>query len=160
VYAYGSCMHQKCFNYALTNLLFGLCKFVWMFDSLIIHPSPHLKILACPSTPEVLRTKEHTPTHISFVVSTFGLAFESFKECGGVSFAFNYGNMSSCLFNFCWIKFVFMVVIKDANISYHMPWGTIIHILIWIFIQAKREHPCVKDSRKVWLIKLMYLRKY
>jgi len=26
VYACGSSMHQKCLNYALTNLLFGLCK--------------------------------------------------------------------------------------------------------------------------------------
>jgi len=26
VFARGSSMHQKCFNYALTNLLFGLCR--------------------------------------------------------------------------------------------------------------------------------------
>jgi len=28
VFARGSSMHQKCFNYALTNLLFGLCRSV------------------------------------------------------------------------------------------------------------------------------------
>jgi hypothetical protein len=28
VFAYGSSMHQKCLNYALTNLLFGLCRSV------------------------------------------------------------------------------------------------------------------------------------
>jgi hypothetical protein len=26
VFAHGSSVHQKCSNYALTNLLFGLCK--------------------------------------------------------------------------------------------------------------------------------------
>jgi hypothetical protein len=42
----------KCSNYALTNLLFGLCKFVWIIDSLIICPSPHPEALARPSTPK------------------------------------------------------------------------------------------------------------
>jgi len=28
IFAHGSSMHQKCSTYALTNLLFGLCKFV------------------------------------------------------------------------------------------------------------------------------------
>jgi hypothetical protein len=28
VFAHGSFVHQKCSNYALTNLLFGLCKYV------------------------------------------------------------------------------------------------------------------------------------
>jgi hypothetical protein len=30
----------KCSNYALTNLLFGLCKFVWVIDVLVNLPSP------------------------------------------------------------------------------------------------------------------------
>jgi hypothetical protein len=42
-------VHQKCFNYALTNLLFGLCKSVWKIDLLIIHPNPHPEALACIS---------------------------------------------------------------------------------------------------------------
>jgi hypothetical protein len=40
VFARGSSVHQKCFNYALTNLLFGLCKFAWMINLLITLPSP------------------------------------------------------------------------------------------------------------------------
>jgi hypothetical protein len=28
VFAHGLSMHQTCFNYALTNLLFSLCRFV------------------------------------------------------------------------------------------------------------------------------------
>jgi hypothetical protein len=51
----GSFVHQKCFNYALTNLLFGLCMFMWVIDLLVTLPSPHLGTLARPSTPKVLR---------------------------------------------------------------------------------------------------------
>jgi hypothetical protein len=46
-------------------------------------PSPHFETPTCPSTLEVLRAKEHIPT--PFVVFTFGLTFESFKECGDES---------------------------------------------------------------------------
>jgi hypothetical protein len=28
MYAHDSFIHQKCFNYAITNLLFGLCRFM------------------------------------------------------------------------------------------------------------------------------------
>jgi len=34
VFARGSSVHQKCSNYALTNLLFCLCKSVWVIDCL------------------------------------------------------------------------------------------------------------------------------
>jgi hypothetical protein len=45
VFAHGSFVHQKCFNYALTNLLFGLCKFVWVIDCLshFLVPIPELQ---------------------------------------------------------------------------------------------------------------------
>jgi hypothetical protein len=39
-------------------------------------------------TPEVLRTKERTPTSYPSVVFTFGLAIESIKEFGGASPSF------------------------------------------------------------------------
>jgi hypothetical protein len=32
---------SKCSNYALTNLLFGLCKSVWVIGLLVNLPSPH-----------------------------------------------------------------------------------------------------------------------
>ncbi len=47
-----SSMHQKCCNYALTNLLFDLCRSLRMIDLLVIHPSPHPESLACPSYPQ------------------------------------------------------------------------------------------------------------
>jgi hypothetical protein len=73
VFTYGSSVHQKCSNYALTNLLFGLCKSVWVIDLLIIYPSPHPEIPARPSTPKMLRAKEHAPTPFPFVVFIFKL---------------------------------------------------------------------------------------
>jgi hypothetical protein len=43
MYAHDSFIHQKCFNYAITNLLFGLCRFMWIIDLLVIHPNPYPK---------------------------------------------------------------------------------------------------------------------
>jgi hypothetical protein len=54
-------------------------------ELLVILPSPYPGILARPSTFEVLRTKECTPTHFPSVVFTFGLAVESIKEFRGAS---------------------------------------------------------------------------
>jgi hypothetical protein len=77
-------MHQKCFDYALTNLLFGLFRSMWIIDSFITHSSPHPKAIARPSTPEMLWTKERIPTFFFFVIFTFKFAFESYKEFVGV----------------------------------------------------------------------------
>jgi hypothetical protein len=49
-----SSVHQKCSNYTLTNLLFGLCKSVWIIDSFVICPSPHPGVPARPSITKVL----------------------------------------------------------------------------------------------------------
>jgi hypothetical protein len=54
-------MHKKCSNYALTNLLFGLCRSMRIIGPLVIRPSPHLEAPTHPSTPEVLQIKECTP---------------------------------------------------------------------------------------------------
>ncbi len=85
MFAHGSSVHQKCSNYPLTNLLFGLCRSVWIIDSLVIRLNPHLKTPACPFTPEVIWTKERTPTPYPFDVFSFGLIVESIKEIGGAS---------------------------------------------------------------------------
>jgi hypothetical protein len=58
----GEFVHQKCSNYAPTNLLFGLCRSVWVIDLLVILPSPYPGVPAHPSTPKMLRTRERTPT--------------------------------------------------------------------------------------------------
>jgi hypothetical protein len=85
VFAHGLSVHQKCSNYALTNLLFGLCMSMWIIDLLVARPSPHLEAPTCPSTPEVLRTRERTRTPYPFVVFTFRFTIESIRELGGAS---------------------------------------------------------------------------
>jgi hypothetical protein len=69
VFVHGSFMHQKCSNYALTNLLFGLCKFVWIIDSLVTRPHPHLGALARPSTLKCYEPKS-VPNSLSFYCFT------------------------------------------------------------------------------------------
>ncbi len=76
-------MHQKCSNYALTNLLFGLCRFMWEIDLLVNLPSPYPGAPAHPSTLEVLQVRRHAPTPYPSVVFTFRLVVESTKEFGG-----------------------------------------------------------------------------
>ncbi len=85
VYARGLFVHQKCSNYALTNLLFGLCRSIWIIDSLVTRLNPHLGDLNIPFTPEVLQARKCTPTLFSSIIFTLGFAFESFKEFGSAS---------------------------------------------------------------------------
>jgi len=68
--ANGSLVHQKCSNYALTNLLFSLCRSMWIIDLLVIRSSAHPRVLACPSTFEMLVGRERTPIRYPFVVFT------------------------------------------------------------------------------------------
>jgi hypothetical protein len=86
MFAHGSSVHQKCFSYALTNLLFSLCKSMWIIDSLVIHPSPHSGTPGCPSSPEVLRTKECAPIPCPFIAFTLGFVVETIQKFGGASF--------------------------------------------------------------------------
>jgi hypothetical protein len=44
MFTHGSFVHQKCSDYALTNLLFSLCKFVWIIESLVTGRSPIPKL--------------------------------------------------------------------------------------------------------------------
>ncbi len=85
VFAHDSSVHQKCSNYALINLLFGLCKFMWIIDLFIICFSPHPEAPTCLSILEVLRIRECIPIPYPFVIFTFGFVVESIKEFSGVS---------------------------------------------------------------------------
>jgi len=90
MYGHGSSVHQKCSNYALTNLLFGLCKFVWIIDLFITCFSLHPGTLTCLSTLEALWIKECIPIPSSFVIFMFRLTFEFYKEFGGMSVGMPY----------------------------------------------------------------------
>jgi hypothetical protein len=83
MFAHGSSVHQKCFNYVLINVLFGLCKSMWIIYPLVTRPSPHPEALTHPSTPEVLRTKERTPIlYPSIVVFTLDLQLSLLRSLG------------------------------------------------------------------------------
>ncbi len=82
VFAHGSSLHQKCFNYALINLLFGLCMSLWVSDLLVKFPSPYLRAPACPFTLKVLWARKHTPTPHSSVVFTLDSHFNLLRSLG------------------------------------------------------------------------------
>jgi hypothetical protein len=82
VFARGSSMHQKCSNYALTNLLFNLCKSMWIIDPLVTHPSLHPRALARPSTPKVLQTRDRTPTLYPSIIFTLDSQLSLSKNLG------------------------------------------------------------------------------
>ncbi len=85
MFVHGLSMHQKCSNYAITNVLFGLCRSVWIIDRLVTCHNPHPEALACPFITEVLRTKEHTPIPYLSAIFTFRLTIDSIKEFGCVT---------------------------------------------------------------------------
>jgi len=96
VFACDWSVHQKCSNYALTNLLFSLCKSTWIIDLLVTHSSPHLGALAHPSTPGMLWTKERAPTLYPFVVFTLDSHLNLSRSLGVCqSPTFNYLNRGS-----------------------------------------------------------------
>ncbi len=95
----------KSVSCALTNLLFGLCKFMWVIDLLIILPSPYPRALARPSTPEVLRVRERASTPYPSAIFTFWFAIESTKEFGGASRTHHHLNFAHSSFEVFRIEF-------------------------------------------------------
>jgi hypothetical protein len=69
VFVHGSSVHQKCSNYVVINLLFGLCRSVWIIDPLATHPSRIPKLQHCLYRWN-LQVKEHTPAPYLSVVFT------------------------------------------------------------------------------------------
>ncbi len=74
----------KCSNYALTNLLFSLCKFVWVIELLVNLPSPIPDLQHAPLPPKCYEPGS-VPQLLLLPLITFGLAVESIKELGGAS---------------------------------------------------------------------------
>jgi hypothetical protein len=152
VYVRDSSVHQKCSNHALTNSLFGLCKFMWIINPLVTRPSPHPEAPTHPSTPEVLRATECTPTP-PFVVFTFKVTFEYFEECGGASLPPSYGplrwliKIATCLNQidvmvigqyftsdyWSFLTFNFFFVMDPWNDHYFLVFDYIMHWGDWIF---------------------------
>ncbi len=66
VFACGSFVHQKCSTYALTNLLFGLCRLMWVIDLLVNLSNPHLGTPTHPSYPWNVVNQGTHPNSFSF----------------------------------------------------------------------------------------------
>jgi len=101
MFASGSSVHQRCPNYALTNLLFGLCKSMWVIVLLVNLFNPHHRASTLPSTLEMLRVREHAPTPSPCVVFIFGLAVGSIKELGGASIILSTDVFKKCQSKSC-----------------------------------------------------------
>jgi len=84
-FACGSFVHQKCSSYALTNLLFGLCKSMWMIELLINLPNPLPELQHAPLSPKCYELRSAPQPFSPSVVFTFGLAIKSIEELGGAS---------------------------------------------------------------------------
>jgi hypothetical protein len=111
-------VHQKCSNYALTNLLFGLCRFVWIIDPLVTRPNPHPGAPAHPSTFEMLRAKECTPAPYPSTFFTFG-------------FAIKFGGVSKHLLHLkkLWTIYHFMLI-QTTDVA--CIWRYLLWFLIWL----------------------------
>ncbi len=66
VFVHGESVHQKCSNYALSNLLSSLCRSVWVIDLLVTLPSPHLGAPTRPSTPQSFVSQGARPNSFYF----------------------------------------------------------------------------------------------
>ncbi len=60
----------KCSNYTLNNLLFGLCKYLWIIHFLVNLPSPHLKAPARPFTSPKYSKPRSAPQFLLFLMSS------------------------------------------------------------------------------------------
>jgi hypothetical protein len=98
VFTRGSSVHQKCSDYALTNLLFGLCMSMWTIDLIVILPKPS-------STPLYLQSVANhgaCPNSQSFhCFHPLGLTIESIKEFWGASTPI-YHIIDFCTHGFSW----------------------------------------------------------
>jgi len=92
MYVCGSSMHQKCSNHALTNLLFKLCRFVWIIDMLVIHPSPHPKTLTRLFTPKCYELMNVPQFLLLLLFSFLDSHLSLSRSVGGVTIDDSHGN--------------------------------------------------------------------
>jgi hypothetical protein len=72
----------KCSNYALANLLFGLCRSSWIIDSLITRPSPHPGTPTHPSTSKCCELKSVLQFRILPLFSLLNLQLSPSRNLG------------------------------------------------------------------------------
>jgi hypothetical protein len=94
VFAHGSYVHQKCFSYALINLLFGLCRSKWVIYLLVTLLSSYIRALAHPSTLKVLQATERTPIPHSSIVFTLDSHLSLLRNLGVCQFVIRATSLS------------------------------------------------------------------
>jgi hypothetical protein len=82
MFARGSFVHQKCSNYTLTNLLFGLCKSMWIIDMFFTLPSPHPEAPTLPFTPKCCEARGVPQLLILPLCSTLDLELNLSRSLG------------------------------------------------------------------------------
>jgi RsiW-degrading membrane proteinase PrsW (M82 family) len=87
LWVHGSSKHQKCLNYVVTNLLFGLCISMWVIKCLLISLVPS-RSSNTPLYPQSATSQGACPDSLLFDCFHFKLVIESIKELGSTSYAF------------------------------------------------------------------------
>jgi hypothetical protein len=75
---------QKCWNYALTNVLFSLCKSKWVNKLLVILPNPSLELQHTLLPPKCYKPG-NVPNSLLFRCSHFKFTFEFIQELRSTS---------------------------------------------------------------------------
>jgi hypothetical protein len=109
VFAHGSSVHRKCSNYALTNLLFGLCRFVWVIDLFLTCPNSHP--IAVPLYPWSAMNWGAYLNSLSFQCFHLGFVVEFIKELGGTSHVTCTTNIDASIIWLEHLKFLMYMVI-------------------------------------------------
>jgi hypothetical protein len=127
-------MHQKCFNYALTNLLFSSCRSKWVIEFLVTFRSPHPGVPTHPFTPKVLWAREFAPILYPFIVCTFRLAIELLRSLGCVAWHQSFDRTWSTYWGILMApkrthKLVQMWVWKYVTLHIHIFFGHFKHML-------------------------------
>ncbi len=102
-FAHGLSQHQKCLNYAITNLLFVLCRSMWMIKclSFLLVPSWSSNM---PLYPRSAMSQGMCLDSLLFRCFHFRFTFEFIKELGNVSFNLEW------LYDNCNLKFYHMKI--------------------------------------------------
>jgi hypothetical protein len=89
MFAHGSSVHQRCSNCTLTNLLFNLCRSMWVIHLLVNLPSLHPRAPTHPSTPKCCELGNAPQLIFLPLSSSLDSQLSQSKELGGASLIMN-----------------------------------------------------------------------
>jgi hypothetical protein len=124
-------VHQKCSNYALTNLLFDLYMFMWIIDSLVLVPIS--KLQHAPFILEVMWNREHNPNCLFFYYFHFWTCIWILQGLWGCIKEIGFQE---------WLKRKWKRISKSCMFKDHFWKGNNKNALWWAFY-------CVNDNKEV-----------